>query len=98
MTKGINIIHFSETFHPEFRGWIGEDGGGVWVSFIVSKDMGRGNFSRFLGELRKKYAWIKVPTPSERMRRICLKKGFRAVMEYFPAPFDEMGEVLVWER
>ena len=92
------IINFGKDFHPEFEGWIGEDGDGVWISFIESKEKGKGNFSKLLDELKEKYTWIKVPTPFALMREICLRKGFVAKKEYFPAPFNEVGEVLKWRK
>jgi hypothetical protein len=92
------IIPFSKDFHPEFDGYIGEQGKGVFISAIESKDKGKGKFSRFLEELKAKYEWIKVPTPSNTMTEICLKKGFVLKEEWFPEPFNETGEVLYWER
>lgn len=92
------VIHFSKTFHPEFEGWIGEEDKGVWISFIESKYQGKGNFSKLLEELKQKYDWIKVPTPFAHMKRICLKKGFISTTEYFPEPFNEVGEVLIWKK
>jgi len=92
------IIKFDENFHPEFDGYIGEEEDGVWISAIISKEPKKGNFSRLLDEFKQKYKWIKVPTPFALMKMICLKKGFIETKEYFPAPFNEVGEVLVWKN
>ena len=95
--KGEKIIPFSKDFHPEFDGWIGEKEEGVWISYISSKQEGKGNFSKLLKELKAKYEWIKIPTPSNKMLKICQKKGFILTREYFPEPFNETGDVLLWK-
>ena len=92
------MINFSESFHPEFDGWIAEDKSGVWISYISSKEKGKGNFSRLLKELKQKYKWIKIPTPFALMREIALKKGFVSKVEMFGEPINEAGEVLYWEK
>ena len=92
------IIDFGENFHPEFTGWIAEDGEGIWVSMIMSKQKGKGNFVRLLDELKAKYSFIKIPTASIEMIKICLKREFVLKHEYFPEPFNEMGDVLVWQK
>ncbi len=96
MKKG--IIPFGKDFHPEFEGYIGAEGEGVWISAIHSKEQGKGNFSRLLTELKGKYEWIKIPTPSNTMRLIALTHGFTDKREYFPPPFDEWGEILYWKK
>lgn len=90
-------IEFNEKFHPEFDGYISEDGKGVWISFIVSKQEGKGNFKRFLEELKLKYSWIKIPTPSVRMFMIAIQNGFKPKKEYFE-PVKEWGDVLIWNK
>jgi len=92
------VIPFSETFHPEFDGFIGEVKDGVIISQIRSKEPGKGNFSKLLKELKAKYNWVRIPTPSNTMRYIATKKGFVSKEEYFPEPFDEWGEMLVWTK
>ena len=96
--KDKGIIPFSNSFHPEFKGYIGLEGDGVWISSMISRHQGRGSFSKLLKELKEKYAWIKIPTPSNRMVSIALRKGFFLKKEYFPEPFNEWGEVLVWKK
>lgn len=92
------IIEFSKDFHPEFEGWIAEEGKGVFISYIESKDKGKGNFSKFLEELKAKYDWIKIPTPFGLMKLICLGKGFILREEWFPEPFNETEEILYWKK
>jgi len=92
------IIPFGKNFHPEFEGWIAEEGKGVWISFIISKEEGKGNFVRFLNELKEKYEWIKIPTPSIRMIKIALRNGFKLKKEFFGEPFNEVGKVLIWKK
>ena len=92
MQKG--IIPFGKSFHPEFDGYIGEKDDGVFISAIHSNQKGKGNFSRLLQELKEKYNWIKIPTPSNTLIKICAKKGFVLRPEYFPEPCSDWGEVL----
>jgi len=92
------IIKFDKDFHPEFDGWIGIEGNTCWISCIQSKESNKGNFSRFLEELKQKYDCIKIPTPFALMKLIALKKGFVETTECFPEPFNEEGEVLIWRK
>lgn len=96
MEKG--VIPFSETFHPEFEGYLVEKDKGIFISFINSKEKGKGNFSKLIEELKQKYEWIKIPTPSNTMVEICLRKGFELKQEFFPEPFNETGEMLFWKK
>lgn len=89
-------IEFGQDYHPEFNGYVWEEGGGIWLSFIVSKQEGKGNFSRYLRELQEKYDWIKVPTSSILMRKILLDKGFCATVEYDEVS-AEMCETMLWK-
>ncbi len=92
------ITDFGKDFHPEFLGYISIEESTCWISFIESKDKGKGNFSRLLEELKQKYDCIKIPTPFPLMVTIAEKKGFILTKEYFPAPFDEWNEILVWRK
>ncbi len=96
---GMNkTITFNKDFHPEFDGYLSEQGTGVFISFIQSKQEGKGNFLRLLSELKEKYEWIKIPTPSTRMCMITLRKRFKLKNEYFKEPFNEWGKMLVWKK
>lgn len=96
--KEKGVIDFPEHFKNKFGGYLGEQDDGVFISFIRSKEKGKGNFSRLLRYLKGKYSWIKIPTPSNAMRNICLKKKFREVEEFFPEPYNEMGTILLWRK
>jgi hypothetical protein len=97
MTKQQRMIDFGPDYHPEFEGFVFEVDGGIYISFIESKEPGRGHFSRYLQELKQKYKFIKVPTPFAQMRAICLKKGFSETHEY-SKDFDEEVELLLWQK
>ena len=91
-------IKFGKGYHPEFDGYVWEQDKGIFISFIISKTPGRGNFLKYLDELKAKYEWIKIPTPSDRMMGLCLQKEFELKEELFPPPFDELGMVLIWTK
>ena len=91
------IIHFSETFHPKLDGWIAEDDGGVWISFVISKEKGKGHFRDLVKELKEKYRWIKIPTCFMDMQIIALHYGFIPRCEY-NAQAGEMIEMMYWEK
>jgi hypothetical protein len=81
-----------------FDGYLSEVDDGVIISHIASKNKCQGNFSKLLTELKKKYKWIKVPTPSKIMMRITLKKGFKIKKEWFPYPFECWGTIMYWKN
>ncbi len=70
----------------------------LWLSLIRSKYEGKGNFRRFLDEVEQKFKIIKVPTPSNRMRKILEIRGYILLKEYFPEPMGEIGEVMIWSK
>jgi len=96
--KQKGIIPFPKHFENKFDGYLGEKDSGVFVSYIQSKEKGKGNFTKLLRYLKGKYNWIKIPTPSNTMRIIALKKGFKETKEFFPEPFNEWGDILIWEK
>lgn len=96
MTKD-GKIDFDEKFHPEFTGWMWEHDDGIWISCIISKEEGKGNFLRLLEELKSKYNWIRIPTPSSRMAMIAFRNGFKLKKEWFEE-FVEEGEILIWKK
>ena len=82
----------------KFRGYMAEQAGGIFISAIESIEQGKGHFSELISELKQKYAFIKVPTPSRRMVMICLHLGFKLETEWFPEPFNEEAELMVWRK
>ena len=82
----------------EFEGYITEQEDGVWISAIKSKNIGQGKFSKLVKELKDKYQWIKIPTPSDMMIEIAEHLGFVRKEEWFGEPFNEVGIVMVWSR
>lgn len=81
-----------------FNGYISEVDDGVIISHVSSNNQGQGNFSKLLNQLMEKYNWIKVPTPSNQMIEILIKKGFVMKEEFFPYPFDCIGTIMFWEK
>lgn len=94
----VKTINFNKNFHPEFKGYLSEQYDGVWVSMIESKEIGKGNFSKLIKELKKRYNWIKIPTLSNMMRDIAIHLGFNLKEEYFGSPFNYMGEIMLWKK
>ena len=92
-------IDFGKGFHPEFHGWLHESEDVVYISFISAKkeSKGRGNFSKLIQELKEKYNKIVVPTPSDMMKRIVIRKGFLVEFEY-DEEHAESFEAMVWRK
>lgn len=70
--EGLNYYELPDTL----SGWAVLEGEDLWLSMIISKEEGRGNFRRFLDEVEKKYNII-VPTPFARMAEILRKRGYQ---------------------
>jgi hypothetical protein len=81
-----------------FEGYLSEVEDGVFISNIKSKDIGKGNFSKLIKQLKKKYNWIKIPTPSIMMKERSLHLEFIEKEEWFGEPFNEMGIVMFWSK
>ena len=81
-----------------FDGYISEVDDGVFISAIKSLNQGQGDFSKLLIRLMNKYNWIKVPTPSNQMIKILVRKGFIIKKEFFPEPFNCVGDIMFWEK
>jgi hypothetical protein len=81
-----------------FDGYLSEVGTGVYISAITSKQIGKGNFSKLIKELKLKYDFIKIPTPSNMMGLRAKHLGFIEKEEYFGEPFNSMGKVMLWEK
>ena len=78
----------------KFDGWLGKKDGYIYISFIISKAQGKGNLTKLFNNILSLGYGIKVPTPFERMKQICVKKGFRKSIE------DDryLGPVEVWVK
>jgi len=87
------------TLEPEiFDGYITEIDDGIWISAIHSKKIGNGDFSKLIKQLKEKYNWIKIPTPSNMMIEISEHLGFIMKKEWFGEPFNEDGIIMFWEK
>ena len=91
----MNMITLNKSL---FNGYISEVDDGVWISAIESKNIRNGDFSKLIKQLKEKYNWIKIPTPSDLMRKIALHLVFIEKEEYFEEPFNEMGTVMFWSK
>jgi hypothetical protein len=81
-----------------FDGYLSEQEDGIWISSITAKRIGNGDFSRLIKELREKYNWIKIPTPSNMMKERAKHLGFIEREEWFGEPFNEMGLIMFWSK
>ena len=59
----------------KFFGWLWEDGKYMWISFIESNQEHQGNLRQLFDRIEELGYIIIVPTPSNRMAEICLKRG-----------------------
>ena len=78
----------------KMAGYITEVGDDIYISIIDSLELGKGNFSKFLEMLLKKYRYVKIPTPFPKMTEIAKHKGFAPTYEHS----EELGEVEVWVK
>jgi hypothetical protein len=77
----------------KFCGWLWKTGDAIYVSFVVSRQPGQGNFSALVDSILSNGCAVKVPTPLGKMRDILQHKGFSPSMEFD----DELGEAVeVW--
>jgi hypothetical protein len=79
---------------PELGGYCVVEGNILWLSAIISKFPKQGNFGRFLDTIESEFEIIKVPVPSPLMKHILAKRGYKLKEEWFPEPFNEMGEIM----
>ncbi len=63
-----------------FDGWLWDEGDNVFISFIESKDEGKGNLRQLIQTIWDEGKTVKVPTPSTRMAMILARMGFRPTM------------------
>jgi len=80
----------------KFNGWLWKIDGYIYISFITSKQPGRGYLSQLFDAILSKGYGIKVPTPSALMRAILIKKGFVRKDE-FDERIKEVYEIWVKE-
>jgi hypothetical protein len=91
-------INFNKYFHPEFKGYVTEEGKGIWISVIEAREIGKGHFSKLIKEFKEKYDFIKIPTPSKMIIDRAIHLGFELKREYFGSPYNEYGFVLIWRK
>jgi len=91
-------IKFGKNFHPEFSGYLTEIKDGVWISLIQAKEIGKGHFSKLIKELKQKYNFIKIPTPSRMIFDRARHLGFDIKREFFGEPYNEYGTIMVWKK
>jgi hypothetical protein len=79
------------------EGWYAVQGRTVILSMVISLDEGKGHVTGLLTRWMTRYDEIQVPTPSNRMRGICERRGFKP--EWIWAPeFNEHVECMVWRK
>lgn len=98
LKKEVKMISFDDNFYPQLEGYISEVEDGVYISAIKAKEIGAGYFSKLVKELKSKYKWIKIPTPSTMMMIRAEHLGFVVKEEYFGEPFNEMGTIMFWSK
>jgi len=81
----------------KFFGWLSKAKGFVYISFIESKDSGKGNLSELFENILSKGYGIKVPTPFPKMKRIVKERGFEKTYEERSEPQID-GSVEVWVK
>lgn len=59
----------------KFGGYLWKKEDTITISFIISYQLEKGNFSKLLKTIGKNFS-IEIPTPSVRMKAILEKKGF----------------------
>ncbi len=86
-----NVLGFTS---DKFDGWLWKKGGEIMISFIESKDQGKGNVRALMDRLE--LVWgvtVAVPTPLGRMQRILEARGFKPTLEE-----TELGICEIWRR
>ena len=84
-------------FKPPLHGWYAVNGRLVVLSFVVSLEEGKGHVSDLLAKWKREYDEIQVPTPSNRMRGLCERRGFKSEMVWMEE-VREYGECMVWRK
>ncbi len=78
----------------KFDGYLWKNGEYITISFIVSKQEGKGNLSRLFKTINEKGYKIEVPTPFANMELILICHGFKKTIINDPL----MGKVEVWQQ
>lgn len=86
-------------FTRPLNGWyaIKKDQSEVILSMVISLEEGKGHVTSLLADWMTRFPRITVPTPSNRMRGICERRGFKSEMVWFEE-FGEHGECMVWNK
>lgn len=79
----------------KFEGYLWKDDRFIVLSFIISKQEGKGNLSKLFKRIQERGYGIKVPTPFSKMVAICDTHGFKRTWEYSE---DMKQNVLVWVK
>jgi len=80
-------------FEYPLDGYYSIQGKTAFLSLIISLEEGRGHVGNLLKEWIEKYETIIVPTPSNKMRGICERRGFKSEIIFF-----ESAECMVWRK
>ncbi len=89
---GTAIINFTkDRFTDDSYLW--RNGEEVWISFIVSKEPGKGHFSELVEALEANGLNVLIPTPLGKMSAILAHWGFSLQPRNIEGEFVE-----VWER
>jgi hypothetical protein len=95
-------IKFGKKYYPEFKGYVFEEKKenklGIWISVIEAKDIGKGHFSKLIRDYKEKYDYIKIPAPSKMMIDRAFHLVFKIKTDFFPEPFNEYEDILIWEK
>ncbi len=77
-----------------FDGYLWKEGKFISISFIISKQQGRGNLTKLFKNINKQGYKIEVPTPFPNMELILKCHGFKKTIVSDPL----MGKVEVWKQ
>jgi len=78
----------------KFDGYLWKNGKFMSISFIISKEEGKGNLTRLFKNINKQGYKIEVPTPFPNMELILKCHGFKKTIVSDPL----VGEVEVWKQ
>ncbi len=64
----------------KFNGWLWKAGNEISISFIESREQGKGNLKTLFDKIIEMGFTICVPTPFARMEMICKKYGMKKII------------------